>query len=80
MVKKLLDHELIPRTREHTENARAAGFFLPATRFTASHVTAFTAAAGEWIDFSRLQVRTCSPMLAAHWLVSVTCVILPRPR
>ena len=52
---------------------------LPTTCLTEGHVTALTTATSKSVDLSRLQVRTCSPLLLVHWLISVTCVKFPRP-
>lgn len=51
--------------------------FLPRTAFTAGHVTAFTTAATQSVDFPRFKVRTGSPVLIVDWLMSVMQAILP---
>lgn len=52
--------------------------YLPTTGLATGHVTALTTAAGKSVDLSRFKVRPCSPLPLAHWLFSVTCVMLPR--
>lgn len=49
----------------------------PTTAIIVGHVTAFTAAASQSVDFSRLKVWTSSPELAVDRLVSVTYAIRP---
>ena len=52
--------------------------YLPTTGLATGHVTALATAAGKSVDLSRFKVRPCSPLPLAHWLFSVTCVMLPR--